>query len=319
MALLSGLTSPLPHRIKIFEPERGNFAIHTGVGEGSLCYTTSMANALTTKARVKDRIKITTTNHDDLIDNLILAVTARLEVMCNRQFTLATYTNELHDGSDWYGSARTIIIPKNAPLATVSSVQYKAGTNSTPLWTDFNSDTYDIDYDTGMIYFDTPVPRGRRNIRITYTAGWSGYDVELSELWTFNVTPTGTVNGSNDTFTLPEDAKEVIVYADGVRVKAASVTHTEGSDTFTLAAGAVPYSTIAADYKAGASEAGSDPTLPMELVDLCERVVVYLFKKRESEGKTSESFQESSITWRDNMFTPDMRATIKNYRRGYEL
>lgn len=275
-----------------------------------------MSNALTTKANVKDRLDISTTDHDDLLDRMILAVTDAMETLAGRLFTLATYTNELYDGSDWYGSARTSLTLRQAPVATVSSVQYKAGTNTTPNWTDFNVDTYDIDYDLGVIHFDGPLPAGKRNIRVTYTAGWTGYDSVVSELWNFNVTPTGTVNGSNGTFTLPEDAQEVVVYADGVRVKSDYVTHTAGTDEFTLEATAVPFSTIAADYKAGASSSGSDPTLPMELVDICERVVISLFKKRNSEGKTSEAFQESSITWRSSMFSDDMRAAIKNYRRG---
>lgn len=278
-----------------------------------------MANALTSTSRVKDRIKITTTDFDTLISNLILAVTARIETMCNRSFTLATYTNEIHDGSDLYGSFRSILVPKNAPISVVTSIEYKSGTNSNPNWITFSSDDYDVDETAGIIYFNTPLPRGKRNIRITYTAGWDGFDVNVSSLWNFQVTPTGTVDGSNDTFTLPEEADEVLVYADGVRVKSSLVTFSAGATSFTLDSSAVPYSSIEVDYKATPADSGSDPTLPMELVDLCERVVVHLFKMRESEGKTSESFQESSITWRSSMFTPDMKATIKNYRRGYEI
>lgn len=278
-----------------------------------------MSNALTTKARVKDRLKIATTDFDDLFDNLILSVTARLETMCNRQFTLATYTNELHDGSDPYGSIRTILVPKNAPIASVSSIEYKGGTNSNPNWLSFSENDYDVDESDGLIYMRYRLPVGKRNVRITYTAGWDGYDITTSSLWNFGVVPTGSVNGSNRTFTLPEDASEVLVYADGTRVQGSNITFTAGTDTFTLAAGSEPYSTITVDYKTQPADGGSDPTLPMELVDLCERLVIYLFKRRDSEGKTSESFQESSITWRDNMFTPDMRATIKNYRRGYHL
>lgn len=283
------------------------------------CYNDSMSNSLTSVARVKDRIKITTTSFDDLIANLILGVTSRMEAMCNRDFTLATYTNELHDGSDPYGSKRSILIPRNAPISNVASIEYKSGTNSLPNWTAFSANDYDVDETAGLIPFHFILPSGTRNIRITYTAGWDGYDVSTSSLWSFNVVPTGTVNGSNATFTLPEDANELVVYADGVRVSADNVTFTSGSDSFTLAAGAVPFSTIAVDYKATPADSGSDPTLPAELVDICERVVVHLFKQRESEGKTSESFQESSITWRDNLFTAEMRAAIKNYRRGYHL
>ena len=130
--------------------------------------------------------------------------------MCGRSFTLATYTNELHDGTDLYGTRRTILIPKNAPISSVSSIQYKAGTNASPNWTSFSTEDYDVDETTGLVYFDNPLPSGKRNIRITYTAGWDGYDVATSSLWTFNATPTGTVNGSNGTFTLPVDASQVI-------------------------------------------------------------------------------------------------------------
>ncbi|MER0170354.1 MAG: hypothetical protein DU489_07070 [Nitrosomonas sp.] len=278
-----------------------------------------MSNALTTKARVKDRLKITTTNFDDLIDNLIVSITARMEAMTNRQFTLATYTEEIHDGSDFYGSLRGMLITKNAPVGNVSLIEYKAGSNTTPNWTTIDPDDYDVDYDAGLIHFAYGLPRGKRNIRITYTAGWDGYDVGLSSYWNFNVTPTGTVDGSNLTFTLPENASELVVYVDGVRESSANVTFTADTDTFTLAGGRAPYSTISVDYKETLATATGDPVLPAELVDVCERAVIHLFKKRDSEGRSSEGFGESSIVWEKAVFNEEMLATIKNYRRGYYL
>lgn len=278
-----------------------------------------MANALTTKARVKERLGITTTDWDDFFERLIISVTARMETMCNRQFTLDTYTNELHDGSDLFGSLRTQLITKNAPISAVSKIEYKAGTNTSPNWTEYSADDYDVDYDTGIIYFPLGLERGKRNIRITYTAGWDGYDATFGGLWVLNTTPTGTVDGSNDSFTLAEAADEVIVYADGVRLESSLVTHTAGETTITLAASAVPYSTLAVDYKKASDITGSDPGLPEELSDVCERAVVHLFKKRESEGRSSETFQESSINWQGSIFDAEMLATVKNYRRGYHL
>jgi len=65
--------------------------------------------------------------------------------------------------------------------------------------------------------------------------------------------------------------------------------------------------------------ASGSPALPSEVVEVCEEAVIHLFKKRQSEGRTSESFQESSITWSSRVLTPEMVATIKNYRRGYHL
>jgi hypothetical protein len=66
----------------------------------------------------------------------------------------------------------------------------------------------------------------------------------------------------------------------------------------------------------GTYDIGASHTLPMDITEVCERAVVRAFKKRDSEGRASESFQESSITWEKDIFLPEDIATIKNYRRG---
>jgi hypothetical protein len=104
-----------------------------------------------------------------------------------------------------------------------------------------------------------------------------------------------------------------------MREAAANITFTAGTNTFTLAEGREPYSTIVVDFKRSVATSDADYHLPADLVDVCERAVVHLFKKRDSEGKSSESFQESSITWQSDVFNSEMRATINNYRRGYNL
>jgi len=277
-------------------------------------------DALTTKERVKDRLSISTTDFDDLIDNLILAVTDRIQQMTGRRFIQATYTNEMHDGSDLFGSQRSIIILKNGPVQSVASLEYKAGLTTTPNWTTLQQDWYDVDIENGMIHHHGVLPRGRRNLRVTYTGGFSGYSLGISNFWLFNVVPTGAVNGVNLTFTLPEAADQVIVYVDGMREIASNVTFTTGGTSFTLASGRAPFSTIAVDYKRTVGSGDPDQSnLPADLVDVCERAVVHLFKKRESEGKKTESFQESSITWQKGIFDIEMLATIRNYRRGYNI
>jgi hypothetical protein len=276
-------------------------------------------DALTTVERIKDRLQISASTWDALIEVMIKSVTARIEQMCGRRFIQGTFTNELHDGSDAYGSQRMYLILKNAPVQSIASVQYKAGTESAPDWTDFDEDEYEIDYDAGVVRFPLGLPRGFRNVRVTYTGGFSGTSYEIANYWVFNTVPDGDVDGSNLEFTLPEDADQVVVYADGMREAPANITHEEGSDTFTFAAGRAPVSTLAADYLRAGSSGDVDNLLPSDLVDVCERAVTALFKRRESEGKKSETFQESSITWRDSMFSEEDRATIKNYRRGYSL
>jgi len=52
------------------------------------------------------------------------------------------------------------------------------------------------------------------------------------------------------------------------------------------------------------------------LTEVCEKAVVRSFKKRDSEGRSSESFEGSSITWEKDVFLAEDIAIIKNYRRG---
>lgn len=272
-------------------------------------------DALTTKERIKTRLGITEDHFDAIITYLILAVTARIEQACGRRFIQAEYNNEMHDGSDLYGSNRFILIVQNAPIQVIDGIEYRIGTT----WTAYDDDAYDAELRTGLIHFRTPMPQGKQNIRITYTGGFSGYSIGVNNYWFFNIVPTGTVNGTNRTFTLPEDASQVIVYVDGLREAASNITFTAGSDTFTLAEGRAPSSTIAVDYLRENAAEDSDISLPLDLVEVCEEVVVRLFKRRESDGRLSESFQESSVTWSENVFTKENVATVKNYRRGYAL
>lgn len=56
-------------------------------------------------------------------------------------------------------------------------------------------------------------------------------------------------------------------------------------------------------YTAGYSvDLNSTYTLPESIIEICERLVVRLFKKRTDEGKASDSAAEASVTWiTDNM------------------
>lgn len=54
-------------------------------------------------------------------------------------------------------------------------------------------------------------------------------------------------------------------------------------------------------------------TLPFDLSDLCERMVVKMFKRRESEGKASEASQEVNFSW-EAVLNEDDKATLAFYR-----
>lgn len=55
-------------------------------------------------------------------------------------------------------------------------------------------------------------------------------------------------------------------------------------------------------------------TLPSDLTDLAERLVVKWYKRRESEGKLSEGFDSSQVSWSAD-FTKEDQATLNRYRR----
>jgi hypothetical protein len=59
----------------------------------------------------------------------------------------------------------------------------------------------------------------------------------------------------------------------------------------------------------------STHTLPADLTDLCERFVVKLYKKRNSEGKDREGLQQSVIIWSQQLVADDDQDTLDNYTR----
>ena len=60
--------------------------------------------------------------------------------------------------------------------------------------------------------------------------------------------PEEAVNGVNLVFTLPVSASQVVVYADGSRVKGGGADYTHSGDTITFASGRQPYSALSIDY-----------------------------------------------------------------------
>ena len=205
-----------------------------------------MANktyALTTRDRIKDILGITNNDQDDLISAFIYVVTDYIEKRCGRRFQQATHTQEIYDGETVTKAVREHLMLKNAPVTegSISSFQFDNGTPSTPNWVDFGADDFKLDPDLGVIYMDTNLPEGKRNIRVTYEGGYA-----------FDFT-----NSLEDTH-----------------------------------------------------------ELPLDITGACERMVVNLYKRRASEGKTSEGFEASTITWGSEVIDPLTNRIIQMYRRS---
>lgn len=198
---------------------------------------TVIAYAITDKTRVKDRLGLQDIAHDVVFDRLIGAVTDFLEGECGgRRFKETSYSNEVYSVYN-----KEFVLLKQAPVSTLTSFQYRAGTISTPNWTNFTTDDYELleDGESGIIKVYGGLLRGINQVRASYTAG---YKIDFPN--------------------------------------AGSTTH----------------------------------TLPLDLSDLAERLVIKLFKKRESEGRASESLAGGAVNWKELLDEVD-KQIIARYRR----
>lgn len=196
--------------------------------------------ALTTKARVKDKLGITVSTLDTVIDRLINSATDWIENACGgKRFLSTTYTNEVYSVD---GPGQKYLPLRQSPVTALSALSYRAGTPSTPSWTAFTSDQYELveDGKTGLVRVYFTLPYGENVVRATYTAGYL-------IAW--------AAAGDNSTHTLSADISE-----------------------------------------------------------LCDRLVVKAFKRREQMGKSSEGFEGSTVTWAREMDEDD-KQTIGRYRR----
>jgi hypothetical protein len=197
-----------------------------------------LSYALTTVQRVKDRLAISASGHDDVIRRLINSATDFIESQTNRRFKETTYENEVYS---LFGANQDMVFLKQAPVISITSAQYRAGTPSNPSWTNFYADDYELldGGASGIVKLYNNII-GINAVRFTYVAG---YKIDFNNA------------GDNETHTLPAD-----------------------------------------------------------ITDLCERLVIRWFKRRESEGRGGETFNGATINWNNELSEED-KATIAKYRR----
>lgn len=128
----------------------------------------TVSYAITTKAKVKTYLGITDSASDDFIDTLINYVTDFVEGYCGgRRFLRSTISNEVHDTNNVHN-----IFLKNYPVISLTTVEYRSGTFSSPTWNTYNADGYLLYGDEGYIYFAGMLPVVKQGIRVTYVAGY---------------------------------------------------------------------------------------------------------------------------------------------------
>lgn len=172
--------------------------------------TTVPTDALTTRQKVKDYLGITDAGTDTVIDELITYVTQMIKSYCGgRNFLSASYT-EIYDS---YRNRRSIFL-KQRPVTSVSVVEYRSGTPTTPVWVTYNADGYLTYLEEGYIKFYAKLPEISQGLRVTYVAG---YLIDFA-------------NEFSATHTLPEDltlvATEIVAKIFNTRKSAGILNET---------------------------------------------------------------------------------------------
>jgi hypothetical protein len=134
---------------------------------------TTLIGALTNVDNVKEYLRITDSGDDSFIGRLISAAQVQVAQYCRRQLISGTVTSEKHDGD---GSSDTLQL-REWPAASITTITVDGVALS-------GSD-YELDTRTGQLFYKpgggdfSPWPEGRRNIVITYVAGYTPTPADL--------------------------------------------------------------------------------------------------------------------------------------------
>mgnify|MGYP000879352831 CR=1 FL=1 len=121
---------------------------------------------LTQTADVKEYLNISSATYDALFEKLVYGVSEYLQsYLGGRSLEEAEYT-EYYDGD---GS--NLLLLRQFPVASVTSLSYKSGTNTSPIWNLIDPNNYNVDTRSGIIK-NAPLPGGTQNIKVVYTAGY---------------------------------------------------------------------------------------------------------------------------------------------------
>jgi hypothetical protein len=275
--------------------------------------------ALTTLANVKSRLGIQNTSSDTQLTATINAATDFIERECGKSgperypndghFIQKTYTNEVYTVR---GSKQIYLPLRNAPvlyLIVTGNLTANSAvvTNVTPSnGIAAGMPLYAID---GLFPQDTVVASvSGTSVTMSAPASISATAAvfEISGLISFQWRP-GVPDAPNWTsFFPPQFELDQQGYSGIVRVY-----------------GPIPriYNTmVRATYVAGYAVDwpnqgnGSTHLLPSDLTNLCENLVVRIFKRFPIDGKASENIQGATVTWRDKLDALDLNV-INNYKR----
>lgn len=275
--------------------------------------------ALTTLQNVKNRLQINNTDSDAVLTPMINGATDFIERECGKtglesypndgHFVQKTYLNEVYTAQ---GQKQQRLILRNSPVtylivtgdltqgsAVVSNVTPSTGiVAGMPL--------YNIQ---GLFPQGTTVASVSGNsVTMSQPASTTqtGAVFEVSGLISFQWR-AGTPSNPNWTSFIPDQFE----------------LDQQGRSGIIRVYGSIPglynnmiRATYVAGYPVNWANAGDGAThqLPADLTNLCENLVVRIFKRRLLDGKASENIQGATTSWRDTLDAFDLNV-IANYTR----
>lgn len=129
-------------------------------------------NALTSLARLKIWLGVTSDTDNTLLESIINSVSDWVERYIDRTLLLTTYTNEVYSGT---GTQKLLL--KQFPVSSSDSFtfQRRDAVQNIDTWSSIDSEQYFVDYDTGIVTYPGVFSELPRHYRFSYTAGYD-YD-----------------------------------------------------------------------------------------------------------------------------------------------
>jgi Phage gp6-like head-tail connector protein len=275
--------------------------------------------ALTTLARVKNRLQISNSSSDTVLTEMINSATDFIERECGKSgldrfpndghFVQKTYTNEVYSVM---GKRQERLPLRNAPIA------YLLVTGNL---TQGSAVVANVSPVTGIVagmplfVIQGLFPQGTIVASVSGTSvtmsqpasvTQNGAAFEISGLISFQWRSGTPSNPQWTPFITDQFELEQQGYSGIVRVYGVMPRLYSNMLRATYVAG------YAVDW--GNAGNGSTHLLPADLTNLCENLVVRIFKRKLLDGKTSENIQGATTSWRDRLDAFDQNV-IENYRR----
>lgn len=106
-------------------------------------------------------------SEDALLNLLLASAFSFTETFLKRKIESKNFT-EIYN---WQGEYEFLL--KNFPVSSLTSFKYNTGTFSSPIWTDFDPDTYRLEWSCGKIWLTFSLNKGLQNIQTVYTAWYT--------------------------------------------------------------------------------------------------------------------------------------------------